>query len=285
MVDRRRAVRALLLMAVLLAGLAGCTRAKPPRERPPFDGVPTFEAPTPTEELPATPIGQPATPTAAEPTLAAQPAQPQPEASATPAPIAAEPVTPAATATPVAQATSSLGETTYTVQPGDTALTIAERLGVSAVELMFRNGLRDPNALTVGQTLIVPAAHAEGSGPTSGGTPAAGAPASGGGVKTIQHRVMPGETLYRIALLYNSTVEEILAWNPNVTSPERLISGTYLVVPVGSAGRARSHTVRPGETLAAIAAQYGVTVNALLKVNNLANANVIYAGQLLIIPE
>lgn len=279
MVDGRRALRALLLVAVLLAALTGCTRAKPPRERPPFEGVPTLEAPTATAEL---------TP-AETPPLVEQPvrsASTQP--AATLPPIASEPATPAPSAptfavAATAAASASQGETTYIVQPGDTALSIADRFGVAAADLMFHNGLRDPNALAVGQTLIVPAAHAEGSGPTAGVTPTA-LPGVGN-VKTIQHRVMPGETLYRIALLYNSTVEEILAWNPNVSSPERLVSGSYLVVPVGSAGRARAHTVRPGETLAAIAAQYGVTVNALLKVNNLSNANLIYAGQLLIIPE
>lgn len=43
------------------------------------------------------------------------------------------------------------------------------------------------------------------------------------------------------------------------------------------------HTVQRGETLSRIAAQYGVTVAQLLRVNNLRNANRIYAGQQLVI--
>jgi LysM repeat protein len=44
------------------------------------------------------------------------------------------------------------------------------------------------------------------------------------------------------------------------------------------------HTVQPGEWLSAIARQYGVTVSAILAANNIANPNVIYRGQVLIIP-
>ncbi len=43
------------------------------------------------------------------------------------------------------------------------------------------------------------------------------------------------------------------------------------------------HTVRRGETLSQIANRYGVTVAQLMRVNNLRNANRIYAGQRLVI--
>jgi LysM repeat protein len=282
MADAKRWRWGVLLCAALIITLGGCTRAKPPRERPPFEGVPTFEMPTtvaePSPEATPTLAGQPtASPTEAATSPAPATLAPQPTLTATLSqPATATPPAPATATPPAAPSATTVPpgdpdtETVYVVQPGDTVLSIAERFGILAADLMFRNGLRDPSALAVGQALIVPLAAA---------------PGTGGPVKTIQHRVMPGETLYRIALLYNSTVEEILAWNPNVKSPERLVSGSYLIVPVGAAGRARAHTVRPGETLAAIAAQYGVTVNALLKVNNLSNPNLIYAGQLLIIPE
>ena len=44
------------------------------------------------------------------------------------------------------------------------------------------------------------------------------------------------------------------------------------------------HTVAAGETLAAIAARYGVTISQILVVNGIRNANLIYAGQRLLIP-
>ncbi|MCC5840070.1 MAG: LysM peptidoglycan-binding domain-containing protein [Opitutales bacterium] len=64
------------------------------------------------------------------------------------------------------RATAS-GET-YTVQRGDTPITIARRLGVSAEELMRVNSISDPRRLFVGQELIVP---------SGGRAPASSAPA------------------------------------------------------------------------------------------------------------
>jgi LysM repeat protein len=45
---------------------------------------------------------------------------------------------------------------TYTVQPGDTLYEIALRLGIPLDALMAANGLTDPDALDVGQVLLVP---------------------------------------------------------------------------------------------------------------------------------
>lgn len=45
------------------------------------------------------------------------------------------------------------------------------------------------------------------------------------------------------------------------------------------------HIVRWGENLTGIAAQYGTTIQAIMQANGLANANRIYAGQRLLIPQ
>lgn len=52
----------------------------------------------------------------------------------------------------------------------------------------------------------------------------------------------------------------------------------------GSSAGAFCHLVRPGETLSTIAAQYGVSVQAIASANHLANPNLIYVGQCLVIP-
>ena len=44
------------------------------------------------------------------------------------------------------------------------------------------------------------------------------------------------------------------------------------------------HTVQPGEGIYAIARQYGVTPEQIIAANNLANPNLIYPGDQLIIP-
>lgn len=44
------------------------------------------------------------------------------------------------------------------------------------------------------------------------------------------------------------------------------------------------HVVKPGDMLSGIAEQYGTTVAALMKANNISNPNIIYVGQKLVIP-
>ncbi len=48
---------------------------------------------------------------------------------------------------------------------------------------------------------------------------------------------------------------------------------------------ARTYTVRTGDTLYKIARRFGTSVESLLQANNIANPDVIYAGQVLTIPE
>lgn len=45
-----------------------------------------------------------------------------------------------------------------------------------------------------------------------------------------------------------------------------------------------THIVQPGDTLWSIAFRYGVTVDAIMRANNLINPNFIYLGQALVIP-
>jgi len=46
----------------------------------------------------------------------------------------------------------------------------------------------------------------------------------------------------------------------------------------------RKHTVKRGETLSSIAKKYGVTVDAIVKANNIKNKNVIHTGSVFVIP-
>lgn len=52
-----------------------------------------------------------------------------------------------------------------------------------------------------------------------------------------------------------------------------------------SSSKTVTYTVKSGDTLTAIAAKYGVTVNDIVKQNNIKNANVIYVGQKLTIKK
>lgn len=57
-----------------------------------------------------------------------------------------------------------------------------------------------------------------------------------------------------------------------------------LLTVSASAQQTRHHTVQQGETLALIASQYGVTWRDIATANQITNPNLIYVGQVLIIP-
>lgn len=61
-------------------------------------------------------------------------------------------------------------------------------------------------------------------------------------------------------------------------------SGTPAATPVRTPAPARSYTVKGGDSLSSIAAQFGTTVRALVKANGLADKRLIKPGQVLLIP-
>ncbi|VAW32186.1 hypothetical protein MNBD_CHLOROFLEXI01-4591 [hydrothermal vent metagenome] len=67
-------------------------------------------------------------------------------------PETADTNTPTSTVTETPTATF----TTYTIQPGDTLVTIGNRFAISVEELTEANDLSNPNAISAGQTLIIP---------------------------------------------------------------------------------------------------------------------------------
>jgi lysozyme len=111
--------------------------------------------------------------------------------------------------------------------------------------------------------------------------------------KTPQkHKVAAGDSFESIANKYGVTLRELINANPQL-----LKSGEQLTVPVGVAIPAestntpsstpaaqRTHTVKSGDTLYAIAIKYGTTVAAIATTNNIANVNNISVGTVLVIP-
>jgi LysM repeat protein len=102
------------------------------------------------------------------------------------------------------------------------------------------------------------------------------------------HIVQPGETLYRISVQYGISMD-ILAQANNISNRERILVGQQLIIPDLSeavenplfAAEPTHHVVQPGETLASIANLYGLTVQQLAQLNNIANPNHILRGQTL----
>jgi LysM repeat protein len=128
-----------------------------------------------------------------------------------------------ATEAPATQAPAASGDgcpATYTIQAGDTLFSIAQRCGLTVDQLASANGISNPNQLSIGQELTVPT----GSGTASGGDTGA---ASGSG---SVHVVQPGENLFRIALQYGLTYQELANYN-NITDPASISVGQEIQIP------------------------------------------------------
>jgi murein DD-endopeptidase MepM/ murein hydrolase activator NlpD len=104
--------------------------------------------------------------------------------------------------------------------------------------------------------------------------------------------VQSGDTLFRIAQRFGTTVEAIVAAN-GITNPSLIQVGQKLIIPtveptlvVSPEPRPETwvHPVHPGEMLPSLAFRYGTTVWALREVNGLNRYGLLWPGQELTIP-
>ena len=110
----------------------------------------------------------------------------------------------------------------YTVQPGDTMFLIAQRFGVSLDALVAANPhIPNPAVLFPGDVLCVP-----GVAPPPPPPPPPTCPPG-----SFAYTVQPGDTLFAIARRFNTTVDAILAINPQITNPNLIFPGQVICVP------------------------------------------------------
>ncbi len=157
--------------------------------------------------------------------------------------------------------TKSGMEDVHIVRPGDTLWKIAKMHGMTVDELKKLNSLTS-NLLTVGQKLKIKETITL---PQDEDT----------------YVVKFGDTLYKIANMYNTTVDELKRLN-NLSS-DFLSVGQILKIREKSNGYTE-YIVRPGDTLYKIARENNVTVDQIKNANNL-TSNVIFIGQVLTIPQ
>lgn len=97
------------------------------------------------------------------------------------------------------------------------------------------------------------------------------------------HVVRAGENLDRIARQHGVRVAAIIAAN-DLDRPELLRVGQVLKIPPRDAPHLKRYVVEEGDTLGGIARDHGVTPDAILRQNNLEDANRLRVGQVLEIP-
>ncbi|MBN1430875.1 MAG: LysM peptidoglycan-binding domain-containing protein [Anaerolineae bacterium] len=108
------------------------------------------------------------------------------------------------------------------------------------------------------------------------------------------HVVQPGETLFSIARSYGLTVEQLASAN-GITNPNLIYAGQVLTIPGGGSSEGTSgntgtintssYTVARGDTLSQIAQRFGTTVATLAQLNGLSNIDLLFVGQILVIPS
>jgi LysM repeat protein len=143
------------------------------------------------------------------------------------------------------------GSTRYTIVTGDTISRIAARYGVSTQSVLTANGLGWSSIIYPGQSIAIPGqpvpapAPAPAPAPVVETPPVAGPPAA-------------------------PVVEAAPAPVVEAPAPPAPANGSYLIVS--------------GDTITAIAARYGISIQSLLDANGLSYSSIIYAGRTLVIP-
>ncbi|GIL08625.1 MAG: hypothetical protein BroJett033_1360 [Chloroflexota bacterium] len=179
-------------------------------------------------------------------------------------------------------------DTVHIVQPGESLYRISLRYGISVAILAQANNISNASQILSGQSLVIPDLSSAVENPLIAAEP-------------TTHVVQAGETLQSIANRYGLTTDQLAQIN-NIANPDRILRGQTLTVfttppaaapaaaepaaaplPAAAAVPAVTHEVGYGDTLAAIASRYNVTVDDIMALNGLDNPNRIYRGQTLII--
>ncbi|MCB0193730.1 MAG: LysM peptidoglycan-binding domain-containing protein [Anaerolineae bacterium] len=166
----------------------------------------------------------------------------------------------------------------HTVEVSETLISIASHYNVTTEELLATNDIRDPNALSEGQQLLIPPDDSVYKG------------------ELVPYTIKEGDTLLGIASKYGSSVKAIQVVNPILKSDDIEVDQT-IVVPVlfssihpintfvGSGDDDPIlYTVEWGDTPLAIAIRHDVPLDILLTVNDIQDPTSLQIGQELVIP-
>lgn len=182
---------------------------------------------------------------------------------------------------PATVAAESAAPATHRIVPGDTVSSIAARYGLDLNEVLRINNLTPTSIIFAGKELKLTG---------TASAPAAEAPAKG------TYTVEAGDTLSAIAAKHDVSLASVLKANglsmTSVIHPGQQIAvdGAAPSAPSAPAAApsapaapapasAGTYTVVPGDTLGAIAARHGVSLQTVLKANNLSMTSIIRPGQ------
>ena len=157
----------------------------------------------------------------------------------------------------------------YVVQRGDSLYSIAKKFDITVDALKSANNLQN-NLISIGQKLVVP-----------GFTESTGS--------NINYVVQKGDSLYSIASKYNTTVNDIKALNNlssnilNVGQIIRIPTKETVIIEPDLGAPTNTYIVQFGDTLYTIANNNNISVDELIRLNNLTDLE-LYVGQILKLP-
>ena len=201
-------------------------------------------------------------------------------------------------AAPVSRATTTIAAAapapaTYRVVAGDTISSIAGRYGLATASVLALNGLSWKSVIFAGQTLKL----------SMSGAVAAVVPVAS--TRTSRYTIQGGDSIGGIAAKFGLPTQTLLsanglAWTSIIYPGQTIaIPGATGVASVAPASQVRiveapsaaapggtpvTYTIASGDTIAKIAAKFGVTSQAVLTANNLTWSSIIYGGHTLAIP-
>ena len=143
----------------------------------------------------------------------------------------------------------------YVVKSGDTLYKIASKYNVGVSDIMKLNNLSS-NLLSIGQVLLIPSDYSE--------------------TDDIiyEYIVKSGDTLYKIANIYNVKLDDLIRLN-NLAS-NNLSIGQIIKIP----NNTKIYRVESGDTLYKIANKFNTNITDLINKNNLTNTK-LNVGQLI----
>ena len=156
----------------------------------------------------------------------------------------------------------------YTIRPGDSWWSIANRFGMDMYQLAQLNGMSINNVIHPGQKIKVKGTIKNGAKPVKN-------------TNTSFYVVKPGDSWWSIAAKYGLSMYT-LAQRNGKTIYTVIHPGDHLTISGQTVTATRAYTVRRGDTLSGISARLGVSVNSLASRNHISNINWIYIGQRLV---
>jgi len=194
---------------------------------------------------------------------------------------------PATSSTTASTTVSTKSSNTYTVKSGDSLSKIATSYGMSVSQIATLNQISNVNVIRVGQILKVAGTSA-----TTSQSSATNITTSKVSVNTGTYTVKSGDTLSKIASSYKMTVAQLATLN-NITNVNMIKVGQVLKVTQTttsaqsatsastSTSNTASYTVKSGDTLSKIAANYNMSLAQIANLNQISNVNAIRIGQVL----